>query len=73
MVRRILTEMFRFGLFDHAADRVADRDRAPRRAHARPAEQVAQEGSVLLKNAGGVLPLGAPATTVAVIGDDAGQ
>ena len=69
--RRILLSMFRQGLFDRpntgtpAAVVTSD-------AHAAVSQQVAQEGSVLLKNASAVLPLAASGRSVAVIGDDAG-
>ena len=72
MARRILTEMFRFHLFS------ARRAGSPRAAvtspaHAAVARKVAEQGTVLLKNNGGVLPLRAGRVrSIAVIGDDAG-
>jgi beta-glucosidase len=71
MVRRILRQMFVFGLFDKkpsgSPGAVVTSD-----AHATTARQVAEEGSVLLKNAGGVLPLRPSAVhSIAVIGADA--
>ena len=69
-VRAILVTMFRAGLFDHSPtgtiNSVVTSD-----AHASVAQQVAQEGSVLLKNSNSLLPLGSG--SIAVIGDDAGQ
>ena len=71
MVRRILTSMFRIGLFDHptVGDPSAIVTSAIRQALAR---QIAEQGSVLLKNDHGILPLSAKVHSVAVIGDDAG-
>jgi beta-glucosidase len=42
-------------------------------AHQAVATQTAEEGSVLLKNSGTVLPIGSGTSSIAVIGDDAGQ
>ncbi|MFD2138140.1 glycoside hydrolase family 3 C-terminal domain-containing protein [Novosphingobium resinovorum] len=70
MVKRIVTPMFRLGLVDHpiaAADANAN-VRDP--AHLVLSEKIAEEGTVLLRNERGVLPL--KAKTIAVIGDDAG-
>ncbi|MGI5239733.1 glycoside hydrolase family 3 C-terminal domain-containing protein [Dactylosporangium sp. CA-139066] len=69
-VRRILVSMFKRGLFDKAqsVDTAAVVTTA---AHADVAKRVAQEGSVLLKNAGNALPLAASAS-VAVIGPGGG-
>ncbi|RXZ68443.1 glycoside hydrolase family 3 C-terminal domain-containing protein [Agromyces albus] len=66
-VLRILTEMFRIGLFDNPA--VAQEfDEA---AHALAAQQLAEESMVLLKN-DGILPLDPAAVdSVAVVGADA--
>ncbi|MEU1630576.1 glycoside hydrolase family 3 C-terminal domain-containing protein [Streptomyces sp. NPDC020096] len=71
MVRRILRQMFTFGLFDKSPtgspSAVVTSD-----AHAATARQVAEEGSVLLKNADGVLPLrSSNVNSIAVIGADA--
>jgi len=66
-VHRILSTMFRFGLFDRpATTRPIDvrRDGAVART-------AAEAGTVLLKNSGGVLPLG-PGKSVALIGPGAG-
>ncbi|MYS24828.1 MULTISPECIES: glycoside hydrolase family 3 C-terminal domain-containing protein, partial [unclassified Streptomyces] len=71
MVSRVLTQMFRFGMFDKAPSGsntaiVASPD------HAKVGLQGDEEGTVLLKN-NGVLPLNtAGLSSVAVIGVDAG-
>lgn len=70
MVTRIVTPMFRLGLVDRpvaAADANAN-VRDP--VHLILSQKIAEEGTVLLRNEGGVLPL--KAKTIAVIGDDAG-
>ncbi len=69
-VRRILVSMFKAGLFDHA-NTGSTGAVVTSAAHTAVSKQVAQEGSVLLKNTGPVLPLAAN-SSVAVIGDDAG-
>ena len=68
MVRRITRSMFAAGLFDNPPDR-----RAPDVfAGLELAERVAEQGSVLLKNAGSQLPLGsAQVRSIAVIGSHA--
>ncbi|MGI8448648.1 MAG: glycoside hydrolase family 3 C-terminal domain-containing protein [Streptosporangiaceae bacterium] len=71
MVTRILTEMFRFGLFDNPSTG-SPAATVTSAAHAATAQQVATDGTVLLKNSGNVLPLDpAKAQSVAIIGDDA--
>ncbi|MEE4541297.1 glycoside hydrolase family 3 C-terminal domain-containing protein [Streptomyces sp. V4-01] len=70
-VRRILTSMFKAGLFDHAQTGTTG-SVVTSSAHNATAKQVAQEGSVLLKNSGPVLPIGSGTGSIAVIGDDAG-
>lgn len=62
-VRRILRAKFRLGLFDdpYRAMPPVPQDRAL-------ARRAAQESIVLLKNEGGLLPIGAMAKTIAVIG-----
>ena len=72
MVGRILTEEFRFHLFDRqqtgAPTSVVTNER-----HAAVARTVAEQGTVLLKNAGGVLPLNTAAVhSIAVIGAGGG-
>ncbi|MEV6008632.1 glycoside hydrolase family 3 C-terminal domain-containing protein [Streptomyces sp. NPDC051976] len=66
-VARMLTQMFAFGQFD----------RAPTGSPAQPATnstdrsaaaQLSAEGTVLLKNSGNALPLGASTSSIAVIG-----
>ncbi|TQM00429.1 beta-glucosidase [Actinoallomurus bryophytorum] len=69
-VRRILTSMFTRGLFDSPPTGTMGAT-VTSAAHVSTATKVAEEGSVLLKNAG-TLPLGSSASSVAVIGDDAG-
>ncbi|GAA4623949.1 glycoside hydrolase family 3 C-terminal domain-containing protein [Actinoallomurus vinaceus] len=71
MVGRVLTQMFAFGLFDKtktgSTGAVVTTD-----AHKATARQVAEEGTVLLKNSG-VLPLSTSTTKkIAVIGADGG-
>jgi beta-glucosidase len=58
-VRRILTQMDRIGLLDAPATRLTE-DEAQIKAHEALALTIAEQGAVLLKNQGGVLPL-APA------------
>ncbi len=70
-VRRILTSMFKAGLFDHAQTGTTT-SVVTSTAHNATAKQVALEGSVLLKNTGPVLPIGTGTSSIAVIGDDAG-
>jgi beta-glucosidase len=73
MVRRILTAMFRIGLFDHpVTGNEAATVSTP--AHRQLARTIAEQGSVLLKNAHRVLPLaGGRVHRLAVIGADAGD
>jgi beta-glucosidase len=64
MVRRILRSMFANGLFDHpAVPQAIDRDES-----GAVAQKAAEEGIVLLKNEGNLLPLGGRAKRIAVIG-----
>ena len=73
MVRRILTQEFRFRLFGRE-QKGTPADVVTSDRHAAVARDVAVRGTVLLRNAGGLLPLN-PATvhSIAVIGYDAGQ
>jgi beta-glucosidase len=70
MVRRIVTPMFRLGLFEHPPlpGAVADPAVATTTESLATAQRVAEEGSVLLKNSGGLLPLTAATKKIAVIG-----
>jgi beta-glucosidase len=70
MVSSILTEMFAFGLFDKAPTGSPD-EVATDTADQSDATSIAEEGTVLLKNSGNVLPLGSADSSVAVIGADA--
>ncbi|MGH3416246.1 MAG: glycoside hydrolase family 3 N-terminal domain-containing protein, partial [Actinocrinis sp.] len=72
MVTRIMREQFRFGLFDHPSPDTPNANAATA-AHVQTAQQIAEDGTVLLKNSGNVLPLDASKLkSVAVIGDGAG-
>ena len=71
-VSRILGEMFRFNLFNkppvlnlHGV--------VTNSAHAAVALQVEEDGTVLLKNSGGILPLSSKVSSIAVIGPDGGS
>jgi beta-glucosidase len=67
---RQLEPYFRLGVFDVPP---APTDaKASTEEHRRIAEEVAEQGAVLLKNTGGVLPL-ADVHSIALIGDDAGK
>ena len=70
MVTPVLTEMFAFGLFDEPPAG-SPAETATSSAHVADALQLAEEGTVLLKNSGGVLPLSSSDRSVAVIGADA--
>jgi beta-glucosidase len=67
----LLRELFAFGLFDRAAF-VDDDSRVDRTAHAEQARRLAEAGTVLLRNKGGLLPLNArKLKSLAIIGADA--
>jgi beta-glucosidase len=66
-VRRILTPMFRRGLFDRTQTGSMSAT-VTSAAHAAVTRQVAAEGSVLLKNTNAVLPVPAATKSIAVIG-----
>jgi beta-glucosidase len=69
MAGRILTEMFRFGFFNHQPTGTsASVVTSP--AHTALAQTAAEQGTVLLKNDGSLLPLGAGTSSIAVIGGD---
>jgi beta-glucosidase len=70
MVTPVLTEMFAFGLFDEPPAG-SPAETATSSAHVTDALQLAEEGTVLLKNSGGALPLTSSDKSVAVIGADA--
>jgi beta-glucosidase len=71
MVSRVLTQMFAFGLFDK--QKTGDRNAVvTSAAHQATSRQVAEQGSVLLKNTG-ILPLSTSTTaSIALIGPDGG-
>jgi beta-glucosidase len=73
MVARILTEMFRFGLFDRPpSGSLTATVTTP--GHAQAGRDVSEAGTVLLKNDGGVLPLQPRRDpSIAVIGSDGGK
>ncbi|MEU0792947.1 glycoside hydrolase family 3 C-terminal domain-containing protein [Amycolatopsis sp. NPDC005961] len=68
MVRRVLTQMFRFGVFDRAR-RGTPASVVTTAANVTTARDVAAAGSVLLKNTG-VLPLTASTKSIALSGGD---
>jgi beta-glucosidase len=70
MVGDILGEMFRFGLFDHAPSGSPSAT-VTTPQHQAVAQDVAEQGTVLLKNDGNVLPLSSAVKSIAVIGADA--
>ena len=75
MVLDIVTPMFRLGLFDHPpAEGPKLRDvNVSTPADIHTALTLAEEGTVLLKNAGNMLPLSRDAKTIAVIGRPASR
>jgi beta-glucosidase len=70
-VRRILVSMFTAGLFDTTQTGTTT-STVTSAAHTAVAKQVAEEGSVLLKNSTSTLPITSATKSIAVIGDDAG-
>ncbi len=70
LVTPVLTEMFGFGLFDEPPAG-SPAQAASTAAHVSDALQLAEEGTVLLKDSGSVLPLASSAKSIAVIGTDA--
>ena len=75
MVGRVLYTMFRIGLFDHVPAEGAQAAATPatNANSIAMATTVAQDGTVLLKNAGGALPLAGAGKRIAVIGPAANQ
>jgi beta-glucosidase len=69
-VSDILTQMFGFGMFDKAASGSPSAV-ATNSTDQADATQLAEEGTVLLKNSGSVLPLSSSDGSIAVIGADA--
>jgi beta-glucosidase len=69
-VSDILTEMFAFGLFDKTPSGSPSAT-ATNSTDQNDATQLAEEGTVLLKNSGSVLPLTSSDKSIAVIGADA--
>jgi len=71
MVSRILTELFTFGLMDNAQHAASTGATVTSTAHQTTARNIAEEGTVLLKNSGNVLPFNTSTVkSIAVIGDD---
>ncbi len=71
MVTNLLTAMFQVGLFDHplVSPASAINTNVSTAEHQQLATRLSEEGTVLLKNRGGQLPLAdAPAKTIAVVG-----
>jgi len=66
----ILVPFFRVGVFDNPVAPLGVKVSTPE--HRKLAEEVAEQGAVLLKNKGSVLPL-ARVHSLAIIGDDAGK
>ena len=66
-VHRILQAMFKQGLFDKPQTGNTGAT-VTTTAHVNTSRQAAEEGAVLLKNNGNILPLGAGTTSIAVIG-----
>jgi beta-glucosidase len=66
----LLSALFAWGFFDRAAF-VDDDSRVDRTAHAEQARRLAEAGTVLLRNKGGLLPLAPDLKSLAIIGADA--
>lgn len=72
MVSRILYAMFKHGVFDHPViEAPMDLPEAMLAGHAAASRATAEQGIVLLKNEGGVLPLARSAKRIVVIGGHA--
>ena len=72
MVLNVVRPMFRLGLIGQRGSGSVDAD-VRSDAHRKLTFEIASQGSVLLKNAGAVLPFGERIRSIAVIGDDAGE
>ncbi|HUE26933.1 MAG TPA: glycoside hydrolase family 3 C-terminal domain-containing protein, partial [Solirubrobacteraceae bacterium] len=74
MVRRILFTMFRLGLFDHVPSEgsQAFSANASTPQSISMAQRIAEQGTVLLKDERGALPLTGPGKRIALIGSPAG-
>jgi beta-glucosidase len=70
LTSQVLTEMFAFGLFDKAPTGSPSAT-ATSSAHQATAQNLSEEGTVLLKDSGSVLPFGSGISSIAVIGTDA--
>ncbi len=70
MARRILRAMYANNLMDAPQPKV-EPEKIDFAAHAKVTRQVAEEGSVLLKNAGDLLPLAADVKSIVIIGGHA--
>ncbi len=70
MAQRILWAMFAHGVMD-APPPVVEPEKIDFAAHAQVSRQAAEEGIVLLKNAGDLLPLAAGVRSIAIIGGHA--
>jgi len=70
MILRRLVPMFRLGQYDNPPGKGAKDVSTP--GHLAAAAQILEEGTVLLKNDGGILPIGRLVRSVALIGPQAG-
>jgi len=75
MVRRILRSMFRVGVFDNppAAEPQAFQANVSTPDHVALARRISEQGTVLLKDQQGILPIAGQGRTIALIGPAAGQ
>jgi len=70
MVRRVLTQMFAFGLFNKAPTG-SPTAIVTNASHTATARKVAEDSAVLLKNTNNALPITSATTSIAVLGGDA--
>ena len=70
-VLRIITALFRLGLVDHQQLPSNNSAVVSTPAHVAIARQISEEGTVLLQNTGGILPVSSNVHTIAVIGPTA--